>query len=76
LQAGLDMTDRLERYREMRDFSITPEPSGIRRKSKSRQLRYYIQRHDATRLHYDPRLELAWRCKPRTIRSITANSRA
>src|SRR5437588_2604347 len=58
------MTDRLERYREMRDFSITPEPSGRtagRRAAskKAKALRYYIQRHAATRLHYDFRLELA-----------------
>jgi bifunctional non-homologous end joining protein LigD len=56
------MADRLERYREMRDFSITPEPSGSKSGAKvarSRQpLRYYVQRHAATRLHYDFRLEL------------------
>jgi len=57
------MPDRLERYREMRDFTITPEPSGKtagRRAApkKARGLRYYIQRHAATRLHYDFRLEL------------------
>src|SRR5437588_5825324 len=52
------MADRLERYREMRDFSITPEPSGRKRASQSKQLRYFIQRHAATRLHYDFRLEL------------------
>jgi bifunctional non-homologous end joining protein LigD len=52
------MSDRLERYREMRDFGITPEPSGSRKKKVSGDLRYYIQRHDATRLHYDFRLEL------------------
>lgn len=55
------MTDRLERYREMRDFSRTPEPGGRTKKKKiaERQpLHYYIQRHDATRLHYDLRLEL------------------
>jgi bifunctional non-homologous end joining protein LigD len=56
------MTERLERYREMRDFARTPEPSGKRarrpRASRSPSLRYYIQRHDASRLHYDFRLEL------------------
>ncbi|HKU46208.1 MAG TPA: DNA ligase D [Burkholderiales bacterium] len=52
------MADRLERYREMRDFSATPEPRGQRTLSKKSGLRYYIQRHDATRLHYDFRLEL------------------
>ncbi|HVJ25455.1 MAG TPA: DNA ligase D [Burkholderiales bacterium] len=51
------MTDRLERYREMRDFSRTPEPAG-RTKKADGALNYYIQRHDATRLHYDFRLEL------------------
>src|SRR6187399_278813 len=52
------MTDRLERYREMRDFSITPEPRGRKATRKKPTLRYFIQRHDATRLHYDFRLEL------------------
>jgi bifunctional non-homologous end joining protein LigD len=52
------MAERLERYREMRDFSKTPEPRGSRVESKPSALRYYIQRHDATRLHYDFRLEL------------------
>src|SRR5438552_127979 len=53
------MADRLERYREMRDFSITPEPLGRKATAKKKALRYYIQRHAATRLHYDFRLELA-----------------
>ena len=53
------MADRLERYREMRDFTITPEPRGHRAApKKAKRLRYYIQRHAATRLHYDLRLEL------------------
>src|SRR6201993_3505643 len=57
------MPDRLERYREKRDFRITPEPSGKtagRRAAakKAKALRYYIQKHAATRLHYDFRLEL------------------
>ena len=52
------MTDRLERYREMRDFARTPEPTGRKKSQHSGRLHYYIQRHDATRLHYDFRLEL------------------
>lgn len=52
------MSERLERYREMRDFSITPEPRGKSGVAKKKKLRYYIQRHAATRLHYDFRLEL------------------
>jgi bifunctional non-homologous end joining protein LigD len=52
------MAERLQRYREMRDFSITPEPRGEPRSAAPKKLRYYIQRHAATRLHYDFRLEL------------------
>src|SRR5437763_8328965 len=52
------MADRLDRYREMRDFTATPEPRGRVAKKKAKALRYYIQRHAATRLHYDFRLEL------------------
>lgn len=42
----------------MRDFSLTPEPRGRAVTPKKKPLRYYIQRHAATRLHYDFRLEL------------------
>src|SRR5919108_821265 len=52
------MTDRLGRYREMRDFGLTPEPRGRKTSPRKTGLRYYVQRHDATRLHYDFRLEL------------------
>jgi len=52
------MADQLHRYNEMRDFSITPEPRGRKAARKSKELRYFIQRHAATRLHYDFRLEL------------------
>jgi bifunctional non-homologous end joining protein LigD len=49
----------LQRYREMRDFSRTPEPKGKHLgRGKHRALKFYIQRHHATRLHYDFRLEL------------------
>jgi bifunctional non-homologous end joining protein LigD len=47
----------LARYRQKRDFSITPEPSGTGKRS-GKQLRYVIQKHAARRLHYDFRLEL------------------
>src|SRR5688572_10910745 len=52
------MADRLERYREMRDFGVTPEPRAKPILQRNTRLRYYIQKHDATRLHYDFRLEL------------------
>jgi bifunctional non-homologous end joining protein LigD len=50
--------DSLAPYRAKRDFGQTAEPSGKAAVSKAAQLRFVIQRHDATRLHYDFRLEL------------------
>jgi len=47
----------LEKYQSMRDFSVTAEPSGKRRVGKAKRLRFVIQKHAATRLHYDFRLE-------------------
>ena len=52
------MVERLERYRQMRNFSRTPEPRGKTSAAGNGELRYYIQRHAARRLHYDFRLEL------------------
>ncbi len=46
----------LQRYHKKRDFKETPEPRGARTKSGAR-LRFVIQKHRATRLHYDFRLE-------------------
>jgi bifunctional non-homologous end joining protein LigD len=51
------MADRLATYRSMRDFSKTAEPSGKTAAPKSERLRFIIQKHAATRLHYDLRLE-------------------
>jgi bifunctional non-homologous end joining protein LigD len=48
----------LATYRAKRDFSKTAEPSGKAAVVAAPQLRFVIQRHDATRLHYDFRLEL------------------
>jgi bifunctional non-homologous end joining protein LigD len=53
--------EQLERYREMRDFSKTAEPSGKERAAataKTGALPFVIQKHAATRLHYDFRLGL------------------
>jgi bifunctional non-homologous end joining protein LigD len=48
----------LEEYRRKRDFEKTSEPAPGAIKSRSEKLLYVIQKHDATRLHYDFRLEL------------------
>ncbi len=42
-------------YKKKRNFSETPEPKP--RKPKSKQLIYSIQKHSASHLHYDLRLE-------------------
>jgi bifunctional non-homologous end joining protein LigD len=46
----------LEQYRKKRKFDVTAEPRGG--KAARGGNRYVIQKHDATRLHYDLRLEL------------------
>src|SRR6476660_7385709 len=48
----------LEEYRRKRDFSKTGEPPPGKAAPRNKQLSYLIQKHDATRLHYDFRLEL------------------
>ena len=48
----------LEEYSRKRDFKKTPEPPPGRIKTRKEGLSYLIQKHDATRLHYDFRLEL------------------
>src|SRR5437763_2337054 len=48
----------LELYRKKRDFKTTPEPKGKLAKAKGGDLVFVIQKHAATRLHYDFRLEL------------------
>lgn len=46
----------LNRYRAKRSFKHSPEPSGRLKHSKGLPL-FVVQKHDATRLHYDFRLE-------------------
>jgi bifunctional non-homologous end joining protein LigD len=49
------MSDSLKDYRRKRDPGRTPEPFGGRRRGEAPI--FVVQRHDATRLHYDFRLE-------------------
>jgi bifunctional non-homologous end joining protein LigD len=67
---------QLERYRSMRDFNTTAEPSGsgpntntfaMRKPATSRGLPFVIQKHAASHLHYDFRLSWngvlkSWAC--------------
>jgi bifunctional non-homologous end joining protein LigD len=48
----------LDKYRRKRDFTVTGEPAGAKKPAASkRKLSYVIQKHQATNLHYDLRLE-------------------
>jgi bifunctional non-homologous end joining protein LigD len=47
----------LATYKAKRDFGITEEPSGDVEVAVGERARFVIQKHDATRLHYDLRLE-------------------
>ena len=51
------MPDLLKKYRAMRDFGDTPEPSGGKPK-KTKLPIFVIQKHQASHLHYDFRLEM------------------
>jgi bifunctional non-homologous end joining protein LigD len=73
----------LERYRRKRHFGVTPEPRGksrpAPRKPRTKKLAYVIQKHRATALHYDFRLEwkgvmLSW-AVPRGPSLNTADKR-
>ena len=57
LEAMVSNDRRLEEYRRKRNFSKTPEPRPAGMESTNAGLSYLIQKHDATRLHYDFRLE-------------------
>jgi bifunctional non-homologous end joining protein LigD len=50
-------TGSLTTYRKKRDFKQTAEPSGDVKVAPSSARRFVIQKHAATRLHYDLRLE-------------------
>ncbi|KQY26531.1 ATP-dependent DNA ligase [Caulobacter sp. Root487D2Y] len=49
---------QLAEYRRKRDFQKTAEPSGDKAVAPAPHARFVIQKHDATRLHYDFRLEV------------------
>jgi len=47
----------LEKYNSKRHFDDTPEPKGTVTKPKKKKTIFVVQRHNASRLHYDFRLE-------------------
>ncbi len=52
------MVNTLSKYHEKRDFKKTPEPDANSELKSTAHPRFVIQKHDATRLHYDLRLEV------------------
>lgn len=56
----LEADASLDRYGEMRDFALTPEPASRQPHIGDPQspLTFVVQKHRATRLHYDLRLEM------------------
>src|SRR3989304_1096347 len=58
-----DSADNLKEYRQKRHFRKTAEPSGDLKQAgaqpkRAEKARFVVQMHDATRLHYDFRLEV------------------
>ena len=56
----MSKTDPLAQYNAKRDFALTAEPAGevARGKGAKNGGRFIVQKHDATRLHYDFRIEV------------------
>jgi bifunctional non-homologous end joining protein LigD len=48
----------LSLYNKKRNFDVTAEPEGKKKAAKVKELSFVIQRHKASRLHYDFRLEM------------------
>src|SRR5262249_9690271 len=55
--SGPSKFGRLAEYTRRRRFDVTPEPAGKMRRTKKKELEFVVQKHRATSLHYDFRLE-------------------
>jgi bifunctional non-homologous end joining protein LigD len=55
--SDLSRFGKLAEYNRKRRFGVTPEPAGKLIRAKKQQLQFVVQKHRASRLHYDFRLE-------------------
>ena len=55
---GLALKRKLPEYEKKRDFSVTPEPAPGAAAPSRAEPTFVVHKHDATRLHYDVRLEM------------------
>src|SRR5438067_6805610 len=55
---GAALRKRLPEYEAKRDFAVTPEPAPGSAAPHAEQPSFVVHKHDATRLHYDVRLEM------------------
>jgi len=70
------ISDPLETYRKKRHFKTTTEPAGKRLRASSKAPIFVIQKYDASRLHYDFRIEAAGVLKSLRRPSVMADGRA
>jgi bifunctional non-homologous end joining protein LigD len=55
--SALDNFGKLAEYNRRRRFNVTPEPAGRTGRVRKKKLEFVVQKHRASRLHYDFRLE-------------------
>src|SRR5690606_29735338 len=48
----------LKAYKQKRNLKKSKEPAAVVRKKRTKELAFVVQKHAATRLHYDFRLEM------------------
>src|SRR5438874_11993947 len=56
-QTDLSRFGRLAEYNRKRRFGVTPEPAGKVGRAQKAELEFVVQKHRASRLHYEFRLE-------------------
>ena len=55
--SDLSQFGKLAEYNRRRRFDVTPEPAGKMGRAKKKELEFVVQKHRASSLHYDFRLE-------------------